>query len=70
VVTAPNMPAVYAVDGSVCGARNDFTTVGTADSPRAAMPIAIATSPVDRRSSTTAAPASARHTRSTRVARQ
>ena len=67
---APATPAVKAVACSVPGARYDFTTVGTAPRPRAAMPIAMARSPEDSSSTATAVPASARQIRSSPVARQ
>ena len=52
------------------GARTDFSTVGRAPSPRAVTPIAMARSPAADSSTSTAAPASTRHTRSSRPARQ
>ena len=55
---------------SVPGARHAFRTVGTAPNPRAVMPIAMATSPEEASSTTIAAPANARQTRSSPVARQ
>lgn len=55
---------------SVPGDRNALTTVGTAPSPRAVMPIAMARSPDETSSTATAAAASARQTWSSRVTRQ
>jgi hypothetical protein len=70
VQAAPAAPRVYAAACSVPGARNDLATVGTAPSPRAVMPIAMARSPEDSSRTATAAPASARQARSSAVARQ